>query len=168
MGFLKKRGKNVGAYKAKSGLQRPSSFEFGARNSSDGIEGIFFLCKGEEKERKAYLNELHAESQRLLRCYASFKPIPVVQKPISSVLEKIRKRKLEISKKAMVVNRSSLAASKADECKDAAKLTAHESDQHQVPPIVEPTPPLRVPVHDTEDLFDDSKPISTTVKQNDR
>ncbi|KAL3632043.1 hypothetical protein CASFOL_025027 [Castilleja foliolosa] len=45
---------------------------------------------------------------------------------------------------------SSLAASKADECKDAAKLTAHESDQHQVPPIVEPTPPLRAPVHDTE------------------
>lgn len=30
---------------------------------------------------------------------ASFKPIPVVKKPISSVLEKIRKRKLEISKK---------------------------------------------------------------------
>ncbi|KAL3639209.1 hypothetical protein CASFOL_017116 [Castilleja foliolosa] len=168
----------------------------------------------EEKERKAYLNELHAESQRLLRETrdASFKPIQVVQKPISSVLEKIRKRKLEISKKAMVVNsygfdgsRSSkdrqkdldvsyediddenmeiivekavippsldegisLTASKVDECKDAAKLTAHESDQHQVPPIVEPTPPLRAPVHDTEDLFDDSEPISTTVKQNDK
>lgn len=88
------------------------------------------------QERKAYLRELHAESQRVLRgsiseylsslCYfydvkvvpycsrlikfcsalsywlesrnASFKPIPMVQKPISSVLEKIRKRKLEISK----------------------------------------------------------------------
>ncbi|KAK4390678.1 putative serine/threonine protein kinase IREH1 [Sesamum angolense] len=35
---------------------------------------------------------------------ASFRPIPVVQKPISSVLEKIRKRKLEISRKAMVIN----------------------------------------------------------------
>ncbi|EYU45134.1 hypothetical protein MIMGU_mgv1a001679mg [Erythranthe guttata] len=55
----------------------------------------------EEKERQAYLKELHAESQRLLRETrdASFKPIPVVQKPISSVLAKIRKRKLEISKK---------------------------------------------------------------------
>ncbi|KAK4429171.1 hypothetical protein Salat_1217300 [Sesamum alatum] len=60
----------------------------------------------EEKERKAYLKELHAESQRVLRETrdASFKPIPVVQKPISSVLEKIRKRKLEISRKAMVIN----------------------------------------------------------------
>ncbi|KAL3632044.1 hypothetical protein CASFOL_025028 [Castilleja foliolosa] len=59
-----------------------------------------------KQERKAYLNELHAESQRLLRetREASFKPIAVVQKPISSVVEKIRKRKLEISKKAMVVN----------------------------------------------------------------
>ncbi|GER47945.1 WIP domain protein 5 [Striga asiatica] len=55
----------------------------------------------EKKERNAYLKELHAESQRLLRETrdASFKPIPVVQKPISSVLDKIRKRKLEISKK---------------------------------------------------------------------
>ncbi|KAL0325723.1 UNVERIFIED_CONTAM: hypothetical protein Sradi_5141600 [Sesamum radiatum] len=60
----------------------------------------------EEKERKAYLKELHAESQRVLRETrdASFRPIPVVQKPISSVLEKIRKRKLEISRKAMVIN----------------------------------------------------------------
>ncbi|XP_020550955.1 myb-like protein X isoform X2 [Sesamum indicum] len=60
----------------------------------------------EEKERKAYLKELHAESQRVLRETrdASFKPMPVVQKPISSVLEKIRKRKLEISRKMMVVN----------------------------------------------------------------
>ncbi|PIN08865.1 hypothetical protein CDL12_18551 [Handroanthus impetiginosus] len=65
--------------------------------------------RSEEKERKAYLKELHAESQRLLRDTrdASFKPVPVVQKPISSVLEKIRKRKLEISKKALVVNERS-------------------------------------------------------------
>ena len=33
---------------------------------------------------------------------ASFKPVPLVQKPISSVLEKIRKRKLEIAKKWVV------------------------------------------------------------------
>lgn len=30
---------------------------------------------------------------------ATFKPVPVVQKPISSVLEKIRQRKLEVLKK---------------------------------------------------------------------
>ncbi|XP_057793158.1 uncharacterized protein LOC131009766 [Salvia miltiorrhiza] len=63
----------------------------------------------EEKERKEYLKELHAESQRLLRETgdASFKPIPVVHKPISSILEKIRKRKLEISKKSMISNDNS-------------------------------------------------------------
>ncbi|KAL1546718.1 claspin-like [Salvia divinorum] len=62
----------------------------------------------EEKERKEYLKELHAESQRLLRetSDATFKPIPAVHKPISSVLEKIRKRKLEISKKSMISNDS--------------------------------------------------------------
>ncbi|CAI9116720.1 OLC1v1017949C2 [Oldenlandia corymbosa var. corymbosa] len=55
----------------------------------------------QEKERKAYLKQLHAESQRILResSEAAFKPIPVVSKPISSVLEKIRQRKLELSKR---------------------------------------------------------------------
>ncbi|KAI3464977.1 hypothetical protein Pfo_021640 [Paulownia fortunei] len=169
----------------------------------------------EEKERKAYLKELHAESQRLLRETrdASFKPIPVVQKPISSVLEKIRKRKLEIAKKATVVNdrsygdegnnsprdrlmdldvsyeereeenveiivekeavapsldgETSLAASNVDECNNAAKRTIHENDQTQVSPIEEPTPALRAPVHDTQDLFDDSEPNVATAVQND-
>ncbi|KAL6956496.1 hypothetical protein U1Q18_043320 [Sarracenia purpurea var. burkii] len=52
-----------------------------------------------KKERKTYLQQLHVESQRLLResSDAAFKPVPVVQKPISSVLEKIRQRKLERS-----------------------------------------------------------------------
>ncbi|KAG0466892.1 hypothetical protein HPP92_018472 [Vanilla planifolia] len=53
-----------------------------------------------EKERKVELENFHAESQRLLRETrdASFKPVKLVQKPISSVLEKIRQRKLEIMK----------------------------------------------------------------------
>lgn len=89
------------------------------------------------QERKIHLQQLHAESQRLLRgqlirflstyyryivalnhCLsgnvlfsnyssltypetidASFKPLPPVNKPISSILEKIRKRKLDVSKK---------------------------------------------------------------------
>ncbi|KAL7615990.1 hypothetical protein Lser_V15G00690 [Lactuca serriola] len=57
--------------------------------------------KREAKERRAHLEQLHAESQRLLRETrgASFKPVPIVQKPISSILEKIRQRKLEVSKK---------------------------------------------------------------------
>ncbi|CAN6303076.1 unnamed protein product [Urochloa humidicola] len=59
--------------------------------------------KRSEKERRAQLDSIHAESQRLLRetRSASFRPIvKPVCKPISSVLEKIRLRKLEILKKS--------------------------------------------------------------------
>ncbi|XP_074562956.1 uncharacterized protein LOC141819610 [Curcuma longa] len=61
-----------------------------------------------EKERQAHLLQIHAESQRLLRETrdASFKPALVVQKPISSVLEKIRLRKIEVFKKSVVANHS--------------------------------------------------------------
>lgn len=60
----------------------------------------------EEKERKDYLKELHDESQRLLResSGTAFKPTPVTRKPISSILEKIRKRKFELSKKFSIPN----------------------------------------------------------------
>nr|GMC52289.1 protein IWS1 homolog isoform X1 [Ipomoea batatas] len=63
----------------------------------------------EQKERKQHLKELHVETQRLLRESrdATFKPIPVVHKPISSVLQKIRQRKLEVSKKCMALKNSS-------------------------------------------------------------
>ncbi|CDP07536.1 unnamed protein product [Coffea canephora] len=66
----------------------------------------------QEKERKTYLKQLHAESQRLLRetTEAAFKPIPVVNKPISSVLEKIRQRKRELSKKNLILNNNAFAA----------------------------------------------------------
>ncbi|KAJ8531954.1 hypothetical protein K7X08_011877 [Anisodus acutangulus] len=59
----------------------------------------------EAKERKTFLQQLHVDTQRLLRESkdATFKPTPVVHKTISSVLEKIRKRKLEISKKTMML-----------------------------------------------------------------
>ncbi|CAL0319007.1 unnamed protein product [Lupinus luteus] len=55
-----------------------------------------------EKERRENLQQLRAESQRLLRETrdAAFKPITLVQKPISSILDKIRQRKLEILKKS--------------------------------------------------------------------
>ncbi|CAN7130339.1 unnamed protein product [Brassica rapa subsp. narinosa] len=53
-----------------------------------------------KKERREYLDQLRAENQRLLRETrdAAFEPVPLVRKPISSVLEKIRRRKEEISK----------------------------------------------------------------------
>ncbi|XP_020578471.1 uncharacterized protein LOC110023405 isoform X2 [Phalaenopsis equestris] len=58
-----------------------------------------------DKERKAELERLHAESQRLLRetSNASFKPVQLMQKPISSVLKKIRLRKLEILKSSNIL-----------------------------------------------------------------
>ncbi|CAH9144760.1 unnamed protein product [Cuscuta epithymum] len=60
----------------------------------------------ERKERKQNLQQIHVETQRILREKrdASFKPIPIVHKPISSVLEKIRQRKLEISKKNITLS----------------------------------------------------------------
>ncbi|KAL5217453.1 hypothetical protein ABZP36_018137 [Zizania latifolia] len=63
--------------------------------------------KRSEKERRVQLDSIHAESQRLLRetRSASFKPTAQpVYKPISSVLEKIRLRKLEILKKSNIPN----------------------------------------------------------------
>ncbi|XP_023524857.1 uncharacterized protein LOC111788661 [Cucurbita pepo subsp. pepo] len=58
-----------------------------------------------EKERREYVEQLRAESQRLLRDTrgAAFKPMPLVRKPISSVLEKIRLRKLELSRKSTII-----------------------------------------------------------------
>ncbi|KAK7352343.1 hypothetical protein VNO80_17763 [Phaseolus coccineus] len=55
-----------------------------------------------EKERRETMKNLRADSQRLLRETrdAAFKPAPLVQKPISSILDKIRRRKLEILKKS--------------------------------------------------------------------
>ncbi|OIV96337.1 hypothetical protein TanjilG_09764 [Lupinus angustifolius] len=64
-------------------------------------ESVFNKRKA-EKERRENLQQLRAESQRLLRETrdAAFKPITLVQKPISSILDKIRQRKLEILKKS--------------------------------------------------------------------
>ncbi|PHT43014.1 hypothetical protein CQW23_17039 [Capsicum baccatum] len=61
------------------------------------------------KESKTFLQQLQVDTQRLLRESkdATFKPIPVVHKPISSVLEKIKKRKLEISKKTTMLTGNS-------------------------------------------------------------
>ncbi|KAJ0025581.1 hypothetical protein Pint_08930 [Pistacia integerrima] len=61
------------------------------------------VLKRTAKERREQLKQLRAESQRLLRETrdAAFKSVPLVQKPISSVLEKIRQRKLEASKKIL-------------------------------------------------------------------
>ncbi|CAN0872581.1 hypothetical protein LINGRAHAP2_LOCUS10158 [Linum grandiflorum] len=64
--------------------------------------------RGGEKDRRNRLKELRAESQRLLRETrdTSFKPQPLVQKPVSTVLEKIRQRRLELSKRSARVDLS--------------------------------------------------------------
>ncbi|KAF5809205.1 hypothetical protein HanXRQr2_Chr04g0154381 [Helianthus annuus] len=65
------------------------------------VKASYTSKRREEKERRAHLDQLHVESQRILRETrgVSFKPVPPVQKPISSILERIRQRKLEVSKK---------------------------------------------------------------------
>ncbi|KAF9688544.1 hypothetical protein SADUNF_Sadunf02G0208000 [Salix dunnii] len=63
----------------------------------------------EAKERRERHKELIIESQKLLRetREASFKPVSIVQKPVSSLIENIRLRKREVSKKFVSVNTSS-------------------------------------------------------------
>ncbi|PPD77195.1 hypothetical protein GOBAR_DD25879 [Gossypium barbadense] len=79
-----------------SDKKRPSSDEM--RSLCPIFRGLLLIFL---QERREHLVQLRAESQRLLRETrdAAFKPAPIVQKPISSVLEKIRRRKLEVSKK---------------------------------------------------------------------
>ncbi|KAF8406408.1 hypothetical protein HHK36_008495 [Tetracentron sinense] len=94
--FAKKR-RNSEGLKEKKDKKRVKS------HGDDGKpKGSARTKRRDEKERKSHLEQLHAESQRLLRETrdAAFKPVPLVQKPISSILEKIRQRKLEFSKKA--------------------------------------------------------------------
>ncbi|KAI3684851.1 hypothetical protein L6452_34078 [Arctium lappa] len=157
----------------------------------------------EEKERRVHLEQLHAESQRLLRETrgAAFKPVPLVQKPISSILEKIRQRKLEMSKKfcqpsnsesvneydgclkeAVTNHSKSVETEVGDLSSESVKEEKVSSVQNGEPgsddicmdgPDVcgeqkscdnacsqmaldeEPTPVLRAPVDDTEELFGD-------------
>ncbi|KAJ7958050.1 DNA ligase-like protein [Quillaja saponaria] len=84
-----------------------------------------------EKERRDYLKQLRAESQRLLRETrdAAFKPVPLVQKPISSLLEKIRKRKLEVSKKSLMIS------SKTIDVNDGSATEVMEDDNAACAPI---------------------------------
>lgn len=88
-----------------------------------------------KKERKAALEQIHADSQRLLRETrdASFKSVPLVQKPISSVLEKIRRRKLEVTKQTSFLSQSDVG-SISDYSNDefAQKKSEKFEEQHDV------------------------------------
>ncbi|KAK1288052.1 hypothetical protein QJS10_CPB19g00494 [Acorus calamus] len=80
-----------------------------------------------EKERKQYLVQIHADSQRLLRETrdVSFSARPVVQKPISSVLQKIRQRKLEVMKSVSTFDGSNSLDYDADD--DTMMDTSHRN-----------------------------------------
>ncbi|WCJ35158.1 hypothetical protein M5689_016424 [Euphorbia peplus] len=83
-----------------------------------------------KKERRERLKELRAESQRLLRetREASFKPVPIVQKSVSSVLEKIRQRKQELSKKLVNMSESSYA----DENDTVSREVHNDADEEEL------------------------------------
>ncbi|KAL9437504.1 hypothetical protein AB3S75_023381 [Citrus x aurantiifolia] len=70
-------------------------------SEDDKFESTVVPKRTTDKDRREQLKQLRAESQRLLRETrdAAFKSVPIIQKPISSVLDKIQRRKLEVSKK---------------------------------------------------------------------
>ncbi|KAL9449198.1 hypothetical protein AB3S75_011182 [Citrus x aurantiifolia] len=78
-------------------------------SEDDKFESTVVPKRTTDKDRREQLKQLCAESQRLLRETrdAAFKSVPIIQKPISSVLDKIRRRKLEVSKKSVKVNKTS-------------------------------------------------------------
>ncbi|XP_057819562.2 uncharacterized protein LOC131032564 [Cryptomeria japonica] len=71
------------------------------KNSKSDSKSLNAEEKHVKKKKKSELEMIHAESQRLLRETpdASFKPQPTINKPISSVLEKIRLRKLQLQQR---------------------------------------------------------------------
>ncbi|XP_014498812.1 transcriptional regulator ATRX isoform X2 [Vigna radiata var. radiata] len=90
-----------------------------------------------EKERRETMKNLRAESQRLLRETrdAAFKPAPLVQKPISLILDKIRQRKLEILKKS-----SASSEDDDDNLMDEGVADYVEKDEPEEMPATCPTP----------------------------
>ncbi|XP_058785330.1 uncharacterized protein LOC131660174 [Vicia villosa] len=90
--------------KKESKKKKKKRSDDGDRNEKKQRKETISSKRKAEKERQENLKQLRAESQRLLRETrdAAFKPVPLVQKPISSILDKIRKRKLEFLKKSNV------------------------------------------------------------------
>ncbi|XP_050124087.1 uncharacterized protein LOC126601421 isoform X1 [Malus sylvestris] len=145
-----------------------------AKSKTGAAEGM----RTTEKERREHLKQLHAESQRLLRETrdAAFKPIPLVQKPISSVLEKIRKRKLEVSQKCSstgdykvlkAATEESIAsqAGKGNSANEVCIDGSNDKEEHSSCGNVssgmdvdeEPQQTFRAPIDDTQDLFSDNQ-----------
>lgn len=89
--------------------------------------------KNDKKNKKLNLEDIHAESQRLLRetPNASFKPQATVGKSISSVLEKIRLRKLQLEQKDGKGSSGVLLSSEDDtSSEDLSEESHHTSLSH--------------------------------------
>ncbi|XP_050233235.1 uncharacterized protein LOC126681727 [Mercurialis annua] len=124
----KKRRTNLGESEEKKKERKKK--KRAKKNSDDGFDGINLYSaastkKMRDKERRERIKNLSCESQRLLRESrdASFKPVPSVQKSVSSVLEKIRKRKHELSMKNSSVDGNGASLSVFEEF--PSKNTGH-------------------------------------------
>ncbi|KAK2660506.1 hypothetical protein Ddye_007039 [Dipteronia dyeriana] len=92
---LEKKKRSSDGFKEKKDEKRAKSV-----NEDKKTKSAVVSKRRADKESREQLKQLQAESQRLLRETrdAAFKSVPPVRKPISSLLEKIRQRKLEVSK----------------------------------------------------------------------
>ncbi|KAK9756379.1 hypothetical protein RND81_01G092800 [Saponaria officinalis] len=142
------------------------------KNVSDKRAKILKVSKQKEnQERKAYLAQ-QVDFQRIMRERKSvgFKPITMIAKPISSVLQKIRQRKIELSKKFMLEN------SGEDITVDIKSVAADRKIEVSVKEIVEDQScscdnksgssnnfvdetekSFRAPLDETRELFSDSQ-----------
>ncbi|TXG52256.1 hypothetical protein EZV62_021425 [Acer yangbiense] len=101
---LEKKKRSSDGFKEKKDNKRAKSV-----NEDKKTKSAVVSKRRADKESREQLKQLQAESQRLLRETrdAAFKSVPQVRKPISSLLEKIRQRKLEVSKKSIKLNKTS-------------------------------------------------------------
>ncbi|XP_057516864.1 uncharacterized protein LOC130798036 [Amaranthus tricolor] len=143
----------------------------------------------EKKDRKARTAQ-HVDFQRVMRerKNVGFRPTPMVEKSISSVLEKIRQRKMEVSKKLMVSKKIELDEDSEEDdyiteilnnrpqktveigTSDASLNKTSEDKSHSIdeqtnididPPKDETAQSFRAPLNDTQDLFVDSEKIDS-------
>ncbi|KAI9199897.1 hypothetical protein LWI28_000147 [Acer negundo] len=101
---LEKKKRSSDGFKEKKDNKRAKSV-----NEDKKTKSAVLSKRRADKEKREQLKQLQAESQRLLRETrdAAFKSVPPVRKPISSLLEKIRQRKLEVSKKSIKLSKTS-------------------------------------------------------------
>ncbi|EFJ24825.1 hypothetical protein SELMODRAFT_414278 [Selaginella moellendorffii] len=128
------------------------------------------------KVTKKELDEMHAESQRLLRetREAAFEAAPVVEVPMSGLLSKLRQRKIQLGWKSklkvshqndvdvghdtsQLPTISTSYCENEDECSGMNKVLEDTSSSKESP--VRCSNAFRQPLEDTQDLFPDSQAL---------